>query len=149
MRLIATRLGLAEMKVLTLRPPIHEALRVSIHYEKGDAPDSVATLERGRGDACRLQVVYDKVARPAVLEYAIDLPRYQRLLANLRQTGFDKLDDEDDVPFVGVDLWLVERAAGSFYHDVVISPEHAQGKHAEVVRLLREYLMEAVRKGAG
>jgi hypothetical protein len=147
-RLIAMRLGQGELQKITSNPAINEAIRVSIHYHDGRGPNSVATLERGHGDHCQLHLAYDKSPRMASLKLNIPLVRYQNLLMALRRARFDTLDDEDDLPYLGVDLWLIERAAGSFYHDIVVCPTNAKGHHREIVLALRQYLPEAVRTGA-
>jgi hypothetical protein len=79
----------------------------------------------------------------------LDAERYKALLVALRRVSFDTMDDQPDVPFFGVDLWLVERASGSFYHDVVLSPEGARGFYRELVLALREHLKEALRPIGG
>jgi hypothetical protein len=55
------------------------------------------------------------------------------------------LDDAFDAPPAGVDVWLVERAAGSYFHDIVLSPGNATGHHREVVLALKTHLPESVR----
>ena len=146
-RLVAARLGQRELKQIGSDPGMSEALRVSIHYHDGRAPNSVATLQRGHSGNCRLQVVYDKAPRPVAFRFEVPLERYRSLLASLRQARFDSLDDEEDVPFFGVDLWLVERVAGSFYHDVVLCPTTARGHHRELLLALREHLPQSIRQG--
>jgi len=54
-----------------------------------------------------------------------------------------------NVPYLGVDLWLVERASGSFYHDIVLSPEDARGFFRELILAIREHLPEALRGQTG
>jgi hypothetical protein len=44
-----------------------------------------------------------------------------------------------------VDVWLVERAAGSYFHDVVLSPGTATGHHRELVIAIKTHLPEAIR----
>ena len=82
-------------------------------------------------------------------DYEIDLERYRALLAALRRLKFDEMDDQPDVPFFGVDMWLVERASGSFYHDVVMSPASARGFYRELILALREHMKEALRAIGG
>jgi hypothetical protein len=147
-REVAERLELPELKAVAQEPMVSEALRVSVLYHDGRAPASVATLRRGHSDECPLQVVYDKLPRPASLEFTIPLDRYKELLLKLRRARFDKLDDEENLPYFDVDLWLIERVAGSFFHDVVLCPVSARGHHRELVLVLRELLPEAVREGA-
>jgi hypothetical protein len=148
MRLIAARLGLEDLHQVLKRPTVGEAIRVTIYYHDGRTPDSVATLVKGHKDPCTLAVVYDKAPRPAQLQFSIPTRRYHDLLTQFRRAQFDKLDDEDDLPVFGVDLWLVERAAGGFYHDVVLCPASARGHHRDILLALRNTLPEAVRPGA-
>jgi hypothetical protein len=146
-RLIAVRLGQGELKNVPQEPGIHEALRVGVHYHDGRAPNSIATLRWGAGDECSLQVAYDKAPSPIYFDLKIDTPRYQALMMALRQARFDRLDDQEDLPFYGVDLWLVERVAGSFYHDIVLCPTSATGHHREVVQAIKKHLPEAIHQG--
>lgn len=148
-RLIATRLGQGELKQLTNEPTVSEALRVSIHYHEEDAPNSVATLRRGHGDDCQLQVVYDKAPKPVKFEFEVAVDTYRELMKAIRQAKFDTLDDEENLPYFGVDMWLIERVAGSFYHDIVLCPTSARGHHRELVLAMKELLPQSVRKGAG
>ena len=144
-RLIALRLRQGELRQVVQQPGVNEAVRVTVQYHDGRHPNQVATLTRGHGPQCTLLVVYDKPNKDVRFSYAIPLERYLALLGTLRRAHFDALDDQPDVPFFGVDLWLVERASGSFYHDVVIQPESATGLHGEIVIAIRAQLKEALR----
>ncbi|GAB4409271.1 MAG: hypothetical protein Kow00106_02740 [Anaerolineae bacterium] len=144
-RLIALRLRQGELRQVVQQPGVNEAVRVTVQYHDGRHPNQVATLTRGHGPQCTLLVVYDKPNKDVHFSYTIPLERYLALLAALRRARFDTLDDQPDVPFFGVDLWLVERASGSFYHDVVLQPDSATDLHGQVVRAIREQLKEALR----
>ncbi len=144
-RLIATRLRQEELREITRRPGVNEAFRVTIQYHDGRHPNQVATLTRGHGGACSLLVVYDKPNKDVRFTYEVEADRYTALLRALRRLKFDTLDDQPDVPYLGVDLWLVERASGSFYHDIVLSPEDARGFFRELILAIREHLPEALR----
>ncbi len=144
-RLIALRLRQDELRYVVQQPGVNEALRVTIQYHDGRHPNQVATLTRGHGAECTLLVVYDRPGRDVRFTYPVTLERYMTLLSALRRAGFDALDDQPDVPYFGVDLWLVERASGSFYHDVVLQPESAAGLHGEIAGAIRTQLREALR----
>lgn len=144
-RLVALRLNQDELHNLTRRPGINEAFRVTIHYDTAQHPNQVATLTRGHSGECVLKTVYDKPGKAVFFTYTIEGERYKNLLTALRRVRFDTLDDQPDVPYFGVDLWLVERASGSFYHDVVLSPGSARGPYRELILAIREHLKEAVR----
>lgn len=148
MHLTMARLAIADLREFIQHPTINEAIRVTIYYHDNRAPASVATLYREQNAPCQLAVVYDRVPHTTHLTFPIAIERYQNLLIALRRARFDSLDDEDDLPLTGVDLWLVERLAGSFYHDVVVCPTSARGHHRDIVLALRDYLPEAVREGA-
>lgn len=143
-RLIALRLMQSELRFLTHQPGINEVIRLTIQYHDGRHPNQVATLVRGHARTT-LKVIYDKPNKSVFFTYPVETDRYQTLLAALRRLKFDRLDDQPDVPYFGVDLWLVERASGSFYHDVVLQPESATGAHGEIVSAIREQLKEALR----
>ncbi len=148
-RLVALRLRQDELRNLTQKPGINEVFRVTIQFHDGRHPNQVATLTRGHGSACTLKVVYDKPGKDVFFTYAVEVDRYKTLLSALRRIKFDDMDDQPEVPFFGVDLWLVERASGSFYHDVVLAPESARGFYRELVLAVREHLKEALRAIGG
>lgn len=146
---VATRLGHDDFKPLLMRPGVNEALRIIIYYHDGRLPHSVATLQRGSGAQCDLRVsydAYDRAGKPFHYDFQIAAERYQSALKVLRQNRFDQLDDDEDVPGVGVDVWLLARGSGSFSHDIVLSPTHSRGHYREVVTAFRSILPEAVRE---
>ena len=148
-RLVALRLRQDELRNLTQQPGINEAFRVTIQYHDGRHPNQVATLTRGHGSTCSLKVVYDKPNKNVFFNYPVEVERYQALLTALRRVQCDALDDQPEVPYFGVDLWLVERASGSFYHDVVLSPESARGFYRELILAIRQHLRESLRAIGG
>lgn len=144
-RLIALRLRQDELRNVTQQPGVNEAFRITIQYNSREHPNQVATLVRGHGGTCQLHVVYDKPNKEVYFDYPVPEDRYRGLLTACRRVKFDNMDDQPDVPYFGVDLWLVERASGSFYHDVVLSPESARGFYRELILAIRENLREALR----
>lgn len=144
-RLIALRLRQDELRNVTQQPGVNEAFRITIQYHDARHPNQVATLTRGHGGSAGLRVVYDKPNKSVHFDYSVSFDRYRALLTALRQIKFDTLDDQPDVPYVGVDLWLVERASGSFYHDVVLDPVSARGPYRALLVAIQAQLKEAVR----
>ena len=143
---IAERLGLATLPNLIAKPGTNEVVRLTVQYHDGRSPDSVATLIRGHGSACQLLVHYLKSPKPIDYNFEIPLERFQKILSILRQSKFDAMDDEEDLPYLGADFWLVERASGTFHHDVMLCPESAKGHHRELVLGFRSHLSESVRQ---
>ncbi|MBN1965839.1 MAG: hypothetical protein JW910_14400 [Anaerolineae bacterium] len=144
LRFIAGRLELPALRDVARGPGVIAAYRVTIEYHNGRHPNQVATLIRRQAGAA-LTVVYRRVHAQPEFTFTVDAERYRAFDAALRRLGFDRLDDQSDLPSIGVDLWLVERASGSHLHDFVLSPEQAVGLYASVVGVVREHLPQAVR----
>lgn len=147
LRFIAVRLAVPELETVVRQPGVGEAFRITVQYHDGLQPDQVATLTKRHGlEPFDLSVSYRRAnEKRLTLDYAVEVSRFQAISATLRKLDFDHLDDLPDIPWYGADLWLVERAAGSFHHDVIIAPDTATGTHAEIIKLIRENLREAVR----
>ncbi|MHB8627818.1 MAG: hypothetical protein ACYDBJ_10340 [Aggregatilineales bacterium] len=148
LRLIALRLNVPPIESVARTPGTSEAYRVTVQYLDGQHPDQIATLTLGQSsaDSAKLSVHYRRAdGRPLVLTPLI-LPERARMFATeLRIFGFDQLDDMPDLPWRGAEMWLIERAAGAFVRDLVLSPGMAQGVYGQIAALVREKLSEAVR----
>jgi len=147
LRLLAVRLGLPELERAVRQPGVMEGLRVTIQYHDGRHPDQVATLIKPQAvGPAKLAVHYRRADdRPLVFDYTVEVERFRALVAALRQMGFDRLDDAPDLPSHGADLWLIERASGTFQHDLTLCPDRVEGIHAALVDYLRKHWREAVR----
>ena len=140
---IAERLHQPPLRQIVAKPGVSEGFRVTVFYATGE-PGSVATLINSRGGKCAMTVVYDKRSRPEQFDLALSVERYQKLMDALRGHKFDRLDDQPNLPY-SANLWLLERASGSFFRDVLVAPESAAGSHAGLVEALRDHVPEAVR----
>lgn len=145
---VLERLQQPDLRLVVRENLVSEALRISIVYQDAHAPTSIATLRRGHPKICELQVIYDRQPQPALLKYPLPSERYTALLIGLRRAKFDTLDDAEELSLLSQDLWMIERAAGSFYHSVLLSPTQMRGHHRELVLTVREHLPEGIREGA-
>jgi hypothetical protein len=148
LRFISTRLSLSPLETVARTPGISEAYRITMQYHDGRVPDQVATLSIGQSLAGRadLSVCYRRTTEtPLTLTPLIPIERARALASGLRALGFDRLDDMPDLPWHGADLWLIERAVGTFSRDVVLAPESASGPYAAIVTLVNTQLHEAIR----
>lgn len=145
LRLIAGRLGLAELTAVTRQPGINEAYRITLHYHDGRHPDQVATLTRGQHETVLLRVKYKRFRHQPAFEYPLSADVYRAFDLAMRRLGFDRRDDQPDILFVGEDLWLIERASGSYFHDIVVAPNRATGVYGWLVETISEQLPQAVR----
>ncbi|MFQ3535745.1 MAG: hypothetical protein SNJ58_07695 [Aggregatilineales bacterium] len=147
LRLIALRLEVAELDAVVRAPNVVEAWRLTVHHHDGRAPDQIATWLKLRGQpSAEMTTVYWRAAeKPLILKHTIPPERYQAFVKGARQLTFDKLDDTPNIPWIGADLWLLERAAGGFHHDVILVPDRAEGVHAALITLIRDHVKEALR----
>jgi hypothetical protein len=146
LRFIATRLQVADLPIVVRQPGAGEALRITIQYHDARHPDQIGTLIKTLTGGATLTVIYRRAeTTPLTMMYEFEAARYQALGAGLRRLSFDKLDDAPDTPWFGADLWLVERAAGTFHHDVIIAPATAVGAYSEIVTLFQTIAREVIR----
>lgn len=145
LRFIGTRLDVPDVETVARQPGVVEAFRLTIQYHDARHPDQVATATQS-GGSVKLATFYRHASdEPFNLNYTIPLERFRSLLGTMKKLGFDKLDDSPDLQWYGVDLWLVERAASGFHHDMIIAPSTAKGVYSEIVNLIREHLRESLR----
>lgn len=140
--------GVPPLLALARRPGVRELFRVAVHHHDGRVRDSVATLIDNHLDGVRLENVYRVTFHEKALVYRIPSDRYTRFLDAVRGVNFDQLHDQPDLPPYGADLWLVERAAGTYVHDVIVAPALADGPHWTLVSAIRMYVPEALREVA-
>lgn len=145
LRMIAGRLDLPTLAAAARRPGINVAYRLTIQYGDGRFADQVATLTHHQDGESQLVVVYRRFTLHPALEYLLDEDRLHAFDLALRRLRFDKQDDQPGIPLYGADFWLIERASGSYFHDIVLAPETASGVHAWLVDVFRDHLPEAVR----
>jgi hypothetical protein len=146
LRVIADRTGAAPLKKVALQPGLQAAYRISVHYYDKRACDSVATLCRFTSEDTRtLEVRYAGAFQEKALFHQIELEHYEAFMRVLQKVRFDHLADQPGLPAHGIDLWLVERAAGSFNKGVILSPKYAAGAYAVIVDAVKTHLPEALR----
>jgi hypothetical protein len=146
LRVIADRTGAAPLKQVALQPGLQAAYRISVHYYDKRACDSVATLCRFTSEDSRtLEVRYVGAFHEKPLFHQIELERYEAFMRSLQKIRFDHLTDQPGLPAHGIDLWLVERAAGSYSKSIILSPKYAAGAYAVIVDTVKTHLPEALR----
>ncbi len=145
LRLVAVRLGLPTLSEVVRRPGINEAYRVTILYREARHPAQVSTLTHARDGSAWLEVVYKRTHHHPAFEYPLTADQYRSFDLALRKLSFDRLGDQPNLPYIGVDLWLIQRAAGSYCHDLVLSPESPPGVYGWIMDMVKERLPQAVR----
>lgn len=146
LRAIIDSAGVDALPTIMRRPGVRAVYRVTVHYHDGRARDTVATLVYSAADGARLEIVFRVTFAGKPLVHPITPARYEAWTAALGALNIDRLPDQRNLPTYGADLWLVERAAGSFLKSVIIAPALADGAHAALVHAVRTHLPDALRE---
>ncbi|MBL8130270.1 MAG: hypothetical protein JNL42_00305 [Anaerolineae bacterium] len=142
LRGVLEAVGQPPVQALARHPTVSDVVRVVVHYYDGRARDSVGTLLCTRTGAA-VEMRYRDALGGKPLSYTLPEGRPAQLLTALRSAGFDRLPDQEPLPrYDAADAWMIERAAGTFAHGLVLLPEQAPGAYALVVRAIRDYLPE-------
>jgi hypothetical protein len=146
LRAIADQMGLPSTKQIAQTPGVSAVYRLTVRYHDRRAADSVATLQRMGKSEPKLEICYRELFNHKPMTTALNTERYDAFAAALQQVHFDNLGDQQNIPPHGVDLWLLERGAGTFNKSIILAPELTGSVYARFVYLIGSTLPEAVRE---
>lgn len=150
MKSIAEKLGLPPIQTLAKQPGTQSVHRITFHYFDARLPERVATLSKTITTGIRIEAKPSQNPNEKLDIFPITPFRFEQLTKSLQSIHFDTLPDQEELPYYdSVDLWMVERAAGTFHHNVIVAPalalDASVSMHARLVNLIRNVLPEAVR----
>lgn len=146
LRAIIESIGVEPLAEIVKRPGVSGVYRLTVFHHDGRARDTVSTLIHRPTGGNRLETVVRLMFDGKPLVHSVTSQRFEHFVSVLSQVGFDHLDDQPDLPPYGADMWLLERAAGSFSKSVVLAPERADGLYATLVAAIHADLPEARRE---
>ncbi len=146
---LSGRFNLVALKTLTAQTTLRALLRITVYYADGRAWHSIATLIDERGKGPRLEVVYEGLNSEKPLVYAVSAAAWLAVQQAMTHVTFDSLRDQADLPQNLMTLWRIERAAGTFYHGLVLSPHKSLLPYSRLVNAMDAYLPDAVREMHG
>lgn len=146
LRAIASRCGLEPVRQIAREPLNRSVYRLTIAYHDRRFLESVATLRHYGPESVELTLVYEQGFQQKPIRHAIPKARFAEWELGLKQRRFDALRDQPKLPLYGVDLWLLERAAGAFVTSVIFAPALAEGPHADLCAFVQAHLPEATRQ---
>ena len=92
-------------------------------------------------------MAYQRALNRKPLSHRIEEQRYTEFITAVKGINFDHLPDQPDLPaYNSTDLWLVERAAGTYSHSVILAPELARDAHNRLANAIKHGLPEALRQ---
>lgn len=146
LRAIIDSTGAAPLLQLARLPGVRNVYRITVHHHDGRARDSVATLIDHKVEGARLEIAYRVTFGGKPLHHPIPPARYEAFIEAMNGIRFDHLKDPPALPPYGADLWLIERAAGTFSNGVIVAPDTADGAHASLVCAVRAHLPDVLRE---
>mgnify|MGYP003525698840 CR=1 FL=1 len=147
LRSVAAQLQLPLITELARQPGIDEIYRITIHYFDGRACNSVATLRASHATGILLETAYQRALNRQPLRHTIDELRYAEFVRALKSLSFDRMSDQPNLPaYNSTDLWMIERAAGTFSHGVILAPEIAREGYGRLANAVKHGLPEALRQ---
>ncbi|GAB4310331.1 MAG: hypothetical protein Kow00117_03770 [Phototrophicales bacterium] len=144
--MLAERAGLPPVKQIAAQPGTKSVYRITLHYPDQSASDVIGTVRIARIEPTQLQVVYYGHFNNKPLIYPISEIRLNQFIQHISKLKFDKLPDQPDIPYYGVDLCMIERAAGTFLRSVLLAPKYAQGVYATLFDEICRVFPELIRK---
>lgn len=146
LRSVAEQMKLPPITEIARAPGVQDVYRITMHLYDGRACNSVSTLRRSLADGAVLETVYQRALLQKPIIHRIDADRCREFVTALTAIGFDKLPDQPNLPaYHSTDLWLIERAAGTFYKSIILAPELAQETYARLVNAVKHGLPETLR----
>jgi len=152
LRGVAERLRLPSVMTLARGVGVTGVWRITVHYFDSRAPDTVATLMRRSGVGTGLEVWTERPDIPPIT-LTLSAERWATFTTAALSLRFDQLADQPNLPIYDTtDLWLIERAAGTFVHSVIVAPALAdaawqtpdQAGWTRLASVVRNGLPEAV-----
>lgn len=146
LRNVAARANLRTVKQIAAQPGTKAVYRVTVQYDRMRAADSVTTVICRSPEEVTLEVVYLGHFDNRPIVRRLNLDAYEKLTKDFNALNFDKLPDQPNIPFYGVDMWMVERGAAGFVKSVLVVPQVAERGYAQLVSIISAALPEAVRE---
>lgn len=147
MREIASNAGLPFLRDVAKRPGVKAAYRVSIHYGDMRARDAVSaiTMRTAQVNAV-VETYYTGRFEGKPVTRGMQPAIFATWTRALNAVKFDRLPDQDGIMPYGVDLCMIERAAGGYEHGVIFVPPKADGPYAKLLDAVRACVPEVLRE---
>lgn len=146
LRAVADGCALPSVSEIAWRAGVQDVYRITIHYFDGRACDSASTLCHSAAKGIVLETVYQRALLLKPLTHRIDAARYDTFVKAVMNLGFDHLYDQPNLPeYDATDLWLIERAAGTFSHSVILAPDLARDAYGRLANAVKHGLPEVLR----
>ena len=122
--LLASQLGLPDLERAASQAGVMSILQVSAYYAERRVRHSVARVIEYQTGEIELRVVFQGVSLDwATAAMAVERERMEKLEDALLRAKFQKLSDQPGLSYAERSLWLVQRAAGTHVHGIMVAPD--------------------------
>ncbi len=143
---LAEQCGLPSIKQLAKQPDVKSVIRVTLHHgNDAAASDAIGTMIEHIGQI-DYGVVYSGRFRHQPIRYERLPAAYQDVLQALRQTGFDQLLNQHDIPMHNAKFCLLERAAGGFEKGVLFALNPQSEPYSRLQNIVMNAFPEVLRE---
>lgn len=143
---LASRLGLPDLVRAARAAGVMSVLEISAYYPQRRVRHSVARVIEYQLGEIALQVAYEGVRLGAIPRITIDEARMEKLNAALLAVKFRSLRHQPDLSYDERSLWLIQQAAGSFIHGIIVAPDRPEPPYSALVNAIDDHLPEAIRE---
>lgn len=146
-RTVVERLKLRPMKHIAQQPGVQTVYRFIAYYADGRAYHSASTLiDKSFRTEKHLEIVYSGFFNDRLIKRQIDKQGYQKFIAVLQASNFDKLQYPGSGLLYTPTIWCIEKATASFSHQITLNPHSNQEPFCRIINAIDGYLPEAVRE---
>lgn len=139
-------MGLPDLQRAASAAGVMSILQVSAYYAERRVRHSVARVIEYQTGEIELQVVFQGVSLAEPLRLAVDRESMERLDDVLLRVKFDRLGDQAGLSYGERSLWLIQRAAGTHLHGIMVAPDRPEAPYTTLVNAIDAYLPEAIRE---
>ena len=143
---LASQLGLPDLQRAAGEAGVMSVLQVSAYYAERRVRHSVARVSEYQTGEIELRVVFQGVSLAEPLRLAVERERMEKLEEALLRVKFEKLSDQAGLSYGERSLWLIQRAAGTHAHGIMVAPDRPEPPYTTLVNAIDAYLPEAIRE---
>lgn len=143
---VASRLAMPDLQRAARAAGVMSILEVTVYYAARRIRHSVArAIEYQTGEA-QLEIAFEgvNVGKPMIL--SLDRQNLEALNAALLAVNFGRLGDQADLTYADGPLWLIQQAAGTHIHSIIVAPERPELPYSAIVNAIDAWLPEAIRQ---
>lgn len=143
---LASRLDLPDLELVAAGAGVMSTFQVAAYYAERRVRHSVARVIEYQMGEIELQLAYEGVSLGKPLRLSLERQDLEKLQAVLLAVKFGKLGDQADLSYSERSLWLIQRAAGSHLHGIMVAPDRPEPPYSTIVNAIDAFLPEAIRE---